>query len=76
MKGIFMEKQYFDILVAKKYKSKVTGQPEKRTKWNRVGRAWLTKSGESLSFELFILPNVCYLIQSRNKKPDQENNNA
>ena len=66
-----MEKQYFDILVAKEYESHVTGQPEKRTKWNRVGRAWLTKSGDSLSFELFMMPNNCYLIQPQNKKPDQ-----
>jgi hypothetical protein len=44
--------------------------------WNRVGRAWPSKSGESLSFELYLLPQHRYVIQlqerTQEKKPETE----
>ena len=69
-----MNSKYFDILVAKEYESKQNGIPEKRTQWNRVGRAWPSKTGEALSFELYMLPNQRYVVQlaDRNSEPKQE----
>ena len=55
--------QFFDILVAKEYEAKSGDGYEKRTAWNRVGRAWQSKSGGSLSFELYMLPSQRYVIQ-------------
>ncbi|MGE4131973.1 MAG: hypothetical protein AB7F86_10065 [Bdellovibrionales bacterium] len=66
-----MNPQFFDILVAKEYETKQNGTPEKRTTWNRVGRAWQSKSGESLSFELYMLPSQRYVIQLQDKRQDQ-----
>lgn len=60
--------QFFDVLVAKEYE--VAGV--KKTQWNRVGRAWPSKSGESLSFELFILPNQRYVVQLAERKTEQK----
>ena len=45
---------FYDILVAKEYETKQNGTPEKKTAWNRVGRAWASKSGSSLRFELYM----------------------
>jgi hypothetical protein len=47
-----MSDQFYDILVAKEYEAKQGEGYEKRTAWNRVGRAWTSKSGSSLSFDL------------------------
>lgn len=58
-----METKFYDIIVAKEYETKVNGVPEKKTAWNKVGRAWMSKSNESLSFELFMLPNQRYVVQ-------------
>ena len=55
--------QFFDILVAKEYEAKQGDGYEKRTAWNRVGRAWQSKNGNSLSFELYMLPSQRYVIQ-------------
>ena len=63
-----MTPAFFDILVAKEYETKQNGTVEKRTAWNRVGRAWASKSGGSLSFELFILPSQRYVIQLQNNQ--------
>lgn len=58
-----MSNAFFDILVAKEYETKQNGVPEKKTAWNKVGRAWQSKSGGSLSFELYMLSNQRYVIQ-------------
>lgn len=55
--------QFFDILVAKEYEVKQGEGFEKRTAWNKVGRAWASKSGNSLSFELYMLPSQRYVVQ-------------
>lgn len=62
---------FFDVLVAKEYEANGT----KKTQWNRVGRAWPSKSGESLSFELFVFPNQRYVVQfaDRKQEPKKEN---
>jgi hypothetical protein len=58
-----MSNQFYDILVAKEYETKQNGPTEKKTAWNRVGRAWASKAGTSLSFELYMLPSQRYVIQ-------------
>lgn len=67
-----MNNQFYDILVAKEYETKQNGTAEKRTAWNRVGRAWASKTGGALSFELYMLPSQRYVIQLQN---NQEKNN-
>ncbi len=67
------QNQFFDIIVAKEYEINQGGRLEKKTAWNRVGRAWQSKSGTSLSFELYMLPSQRYVIQLQN---NQEKKNA
>ena len=55
--------KFYDIFVAKEYEIRQNGQVEKKTAWNKVGRAWAAKSSEALNFELFLLPNQRYVIQ-------------
>lgn len=64
----------FDIIVAKEYETRLDGQTVKKTAWNRVGRAWPSKSGESLSFELYMFPQQRYVIQivDRPREPKTE----
>ena len=63
--------KFYDIVVAKEYETNQSGKPEKKTAWNRVGRAWTSRSGESLSFELYLLPNQRYVLQLKDKNTDQ-----
>jgi hypothetical protein len=58
-----MNNSFFDILVAKEYETKQNGTLEKKTAWNRVGRAWSSKSGSSMSFEMFMFPGQRYVVQ-------------
>lgn len=67
-----MNNKFFDILVAKEYETKLNGVSNKKTQWNRVGRAWASKSGESLSFELFMLPNQRYVVQMTDRKSENK----
>jgi hypothetical protein len=62
-----MSNKYFDVIVAKEYVVKNNGKDEKRTAWNKIGRAWPSHTGESLSFELFLHPNQRYVIQLKQK---------
>jgi hypothetical protein len=66
----FMNKS-FDIIVAKEYETVQDGKPIKKTAWNRVGRAWPSKSGGSLSFELYLLPQHRYVIQLTERNADK-----
>jgi len=59
--------KFFDVIVAKEYVTRQNGKEEKKTAWNKVGKAWASQSGESLSFELFLLPGSRYVIQLKNK---------
>ncbi len=68
-----MNNAFFDILVAKEYETKQNGTTEKKTAWNRVGRAWQSKSGSSLSFELYMLPSQRYVIQIQNNNQEKVN---
>jgi hypothetical protein len=63
-----MKSDIFDVLVAKDYESKTNGVSEKRVQWNRVGKAWLSKSGEALNVELHMFPNQIYVVQSKSKE--------
>lgn len=64
--------KFYDILVAKEYETRQNGHVEKKTAWNKVGKAWPSKSTESLSFELFLLPGVRYVIQLRENQTRPE----
>ncbi len=55
----------FDIVVAKEFETNQGGKSEKRTVWNKVGKAWPSKNSDSISFELFFLPNVRYVLSLR-----------
>lgn len=63
-----MNNQFFDILVAKEYETKQSGTIEKKTAWNRIGRAWPSKSGGALSFELYMFPGQRYVVQLQNNQ--------
>lgn len=63
-----MDTKFYDILVAKEYELRQNGKSEKRTAWNRVGRAWASRSGESLSFELYLIPNQRYVVQMKDRE--------
>lgn len=67
-----MDTKFYDVLVAKEYETKQSGRVEKRTAWNRVGRAWASKSGESLSFELYLIPNQRYVVQLKDREQVQK----
>jgi len=67
-----MDTKFYDVLVAKEYETKQSGRLEKRTAWNRVGRAWASKSGESLSFELYLIPNQRYVVQLKDREQVQK----
>ena len=67
-----MNNKFFDILVAKEYETKINGNVERKTAWNKVGRAWPSRSSESLSFELFLLPNQRYVLQLKDRTQEQE----
>ena len=60
-----MTQKFFDVIVAKEYETTINGNVEKKTAWNRIGRAWPSRSGESISFELFMHPNQRYVVQMR-----------
>lgn len=62
----------FDVIVAKEYETKLDGKLIKKTAWNRIGRAWPSRSYESISFELYHLPNQRYVIQLKDRTTNQE----
>lgn len=66
-----MNEKFLDVVVAKPYTVNQNGKPEQRTAWNKVGRAWLTVSGEALNLELFMFSNQRFVIQFNTKAPDQ-----
>ena len=67
-----MSQPFFDVIVAKEYETTQNGAKEKKTAWNRVGRAWVSKSGGAMNFELYMLPSQRYVINVQN---NQEKNN-
>lgn len=58
---------FYDIVVAKEYETKTGDQTEKKTTWYRVGRAWPSKSSESLNLELYLIPGQRYVINMKPK---------
>ena len=63
--------KFYDVIVAKEYETRQNGQSETKTAWNRIGRAWPSRSGESLSFELYLMPNQRYVINLRDRNAEQ-----
>lgn len=66
-----MSSNSYEVLVAKEYEVQQEGRPVKRTVWNRVGRAWKSRSTDALNFELFLIPNQRYVIQLRERSQEQ-----
>ncbi|MBL7716625.1 MAG: hypothetical protein JNL01_14265 [Bdellovibrionales bacterium] len=62
-----MSIKYFDVVVAKDYEIEVEGKIERKTAWNKVGRAWETKSQGAYNFELFHIPGIRYLLFSKDR---------
>lgn len=67
-----MNYKFYDIVVAKEYEQNNNGVTEKRTKWNKVGRAWRSKLNDKMSFEIFLIPNQRYLLMCNE---NEEKNN-
>lgn len=65
----------YDILVAKDFETNKNGVVEKKTAWNRVGRAWPSKSGDSINLEFFMIPGQRYVVQLKNKSQNQGESN-
>lgn len=63
--------KFYDVVVAKEYTVKANGNEEKRTAWNRIGRAWVSNSKESLSFEIFLFPGQRYVINLRDRDEEK-----
>lgn len=61
--GMYMDTKSFDVLVAKEFEvDQGGGKVEKRTAWNRVGRAWPGRNPEAIGFELFLFPGQKYIL--------------
>jgi hypothetical protein len=73
--GVNYMNKSFDIIVAKEYETVQDSKPIKKTAWNRVGRAWPSKSGGSLSFELYMLPQHRYVIQLAEREQPKKSEN-
>ena len=56
----------FNVLVSKEFEIKESG--ERKTSWHKVGRAWKSKNGSSLNFELFLIPNQRFVISLETEK--------
>lgn len=69
-----MNSKQLDVLAVKEYEQNQNGTVVKKTQWNRIGRAWITKSAEAVGFELFMFPGQRYLIQFVERKNEQKNN--
>jgi hypothetical protein len=70
-------KPYFDVLVLKEYEVVKDGKPIQCKAWNRIGRAWKSRSERSLNLELYLLPGHRYVIplvesESKNQEPKHE----
>lgn len=68
-----MSQPFFDVIVAKEYETQQNGTAAKKTAWNRVGRAWVSKSGGAMNFELYMLPSQRYVIQLQNNNKESTN---
>ncbi|MCB0413363.1 MAG: hypothetical protein KDD50_03460 [Bdellovibrionales bacterium] len=71
-----MNNTYFDIITAKEFEVLQDGKKVKKTKWNRVGHAWPSKNGDSLSFELYLLPSQRYVIKVQDRKEETPNDSV
>lgn len=70
-----MNTKLFDVIVAKEYESLRDGEPQKKTKWNRVGQAWTTNSGK-LAFELYMFPDQRFFVAPRDSQTNASANTS
>jgi hypothetical protein len=67
-----MKMQFLDVVVAKEFETNASGTIEKKTKWNRIGKAWASKNGEAMNLELFMFPGQRYSIPFNSKEEKTE----
>lgn len=67
--------KFFDVMVVKEFETKQDGQTVKKKIWSKVGRAWPTRTFESLNLEFLMFPNQIYVVQLSSRKENQENTN-
>jgi hypothetical protein len=66
-KETYMGIRSFDVLVAKEIEVKTESGLERRTLWNRVGRAWPGKSLDVIGIELYLFPGQRYVLHMGEK---------
>ena len=66
-----MSTNSYKVLVAKEYEIQQDGKLVKKTAWNRVGRAWKSQLTDTLNFELFLIPNLRYVIPLQDRDQEQ-----
>lgn len=64
----------FDVIIGQQYEQVENGKTETKTKWNRVGRAWRGKTGDSINFELFLMPGNRYVIKTEDRDAFESRN--
>lgn len=62
-----MKRNSFNIVVLKEYETNTDGKVAKHQTWNRVGRAWGSPMGRTMTFELFLFPGQKYVLALRGK---------
>ena len=67
--------KFFDVMVVKEFETKQDGQTVKKKIWSKVGRAWPTRTFESLNLEFLMFPNQIYVVQLSSRKENQETAN-
>lgn len=63
-----MKAQYHDVLVLKEYETYSNGVVTKHKSWNKVGRAWRSRSEKALNLELFLIPGQKYVVSLRDEQ--------
>lgn len=66
--------KFYDIVVAKNFEIRQNGQLESRKVWNKVGRAWCTRTPGTFSFELYLIPGQHYYIDTREDQMEKPQN--
>lgn len=64
--------KFFDVMVVKEFEAKQDGQTVKKKVWSKVGRAWPTRTFESLNVEFLMFPNQIYVVQLSSRKENLE----
>ena len=62
-----MSTKYHDIVIAKQFETRQSGQVETRTVWNKVGQAWNSRKSDGYNFELYLMPGQRFFIDLRDE---------